>query len=113
MGGVVSQADMFRVAQLRPGDSIRFEVEDPEDAVRRLKSQYERAVRGVLSNIYIYITHSSQMLRSTHTGTDRTTCCDGYRCESTLTGCESNGLTSWRCCGCVVMERSFLGLRGG
>jgi len=41
----VSQADMFRVAQLRPGDSIRFEVEDQEDAVRRLKSQYERAVQ--------------------------------------------------------------------
>ena len=45
VGGVVSQADMFRVAQLRPGDSIRFEIEDPDEAVKRLKSQHERATQ--------------------------------------------------------------------
>ena len=39
----MSQADMFRVAQLRPGDLVRFEMEDPDSAGDRLKSLHNLA----------------------------------------------------------------------
>eukprot|EP00939_MAST-03C_sp_MAST-3C-sp1_P000737 g737.t1 len=42
VGGVVIEADLWKVAQMRPGDSLRFERTTPDDAVSALRSQRDR-----------------------------------------------------------------------
>jgi 5-oxoprolinase (ATP-hydrolysing) subunit C len=43
---VVASVDMWRVAQLRPGDRVRFRLISPESAVQLLRQSRERLVRG-------------------------------------------------------------------
>jgi KipI family sensor histidine kinase inhibitor len=54
VGAVVASVDMWRVAQLRPGDRVRFRLISPESAVHLLRQSRERLVRSADASSGVY-----------------------------------------------------------